>query len=386
MTIIPFPREQHGAVKTDQPIEKLDLPVAPQANSRIRFAGSQKQDEPLLPVEALKWLSNQIKTGRVVKAVNLCGPGDPLACPEPVLETAAHIQNAYSGVDVHITTLGLGAKEYASLFAEKGVSQAILLVDAVDTEVAKQLYAWIRPDRKTVPLSRAVELLVQEQADAVEAFTKAGIPVSISTTIYPGINDRHVARIAGKMASLGAQSMTLIPFEHDGSECEDCVVPTSAEKETMQASLKLAARHIQVSVSSKRKANILYKGNQSLVGSPSLKPIGERPNVAVVSSNGMDVDLHLGQARQILIYGPRGDGLACLLGTRPAPEKGSGNSRWEQLADILDDCFVLLAAGAGDNPRRILGQQGIKVIITNENIDGTVDVLYGGGKKNKCRK
>lgn len=385
MNIIPFPRE-HVTVRAEPPIERLDLPVAPQANSRIRFAGSRKQGEPLLPVEALKWLSTQIKGGRAVKAVNLCGPGDALAFPDPVLETAAHIQNAYSGVDVHITTLGIGAKEYASLFAENGVSQATLLVDAVDAEVAKKLYAWIRPDRKTIPLSRAAGLLVQEQADAVEAFTKAGVTVSISTTIYPGINDRHVARIAGKMASLGAQSMTLIPFEHDADDCEDCAVPSSAEKETMQASLELAARHIQVSVSSKRKANILFKGNKSLAGSPTLKPSEARPNVAVVSSNGMDIDLHLGQAHQILIYGPRGDGLACLLGTRPAPEKGSGVSRWEKLADILADCFVLLTAGAGENPRKILGQQGIKVIITNENIEGTVDVLYGGGKKNKCRK
>lgn len=385
MTIIPFPQE-HVTVRTDPPIERLDIPVAPQANSRIRFASNRKQDEPLFPVEALKWLSTQIKGGRVVKAVNLCGPGDALAFPDPVLETAAHIQNAYSGVDVHITTLGLGAKEYASLFAENGVSQAHLLVDAVDAEVAKKLYAWIRPDRKTVPLSRAVGLLVQEQENAVEAFMKAGITVSISTTIYPGINDRHVARIAGKMASLGAQSMTLIPFEHDGSDCEDCVVPSSAGEETMQASMKLAARHIRVTVSSKRKANILFKGNKSPVGAPALKPTEDRPNVAVVSSNGMDVDLHLGQATRILIYGPRGDGLACLLGTRPAAEKGSGVSRWEKLADILGDCFVLLAAGAGENPRKILGQKGIKVIITNENIEGTVDVLYGGGKKNKCRK
>jgi nitrogen fixation protein NifB len=116
------------------------------------------------------------------------------------------------------------------------------------------------------------------------------------------------------------------------------------------------------------------------------KPTAERPRVAVVSGTGMDVDLHLGQAKTILIYGPREDGLACLLETRQSPDPGSGESRWEQLADILHDCFALLAASAGQRPREVLGNRGIRVILTEENIEGTVDVLYGGGKKEKCKQ
>jgi len=94
----------------------------------------------------------------------------------------------------------------------------------------------------------------------------------------------------------------------------------------------------------------------------------------------------LGQARTILIYGPRADGLTCLLETRQAPEPGSGESRWEQLADTLHDCFALLAASAGGRPREVLGGRGIRVVLTEDNIEGTVDVLYGGGKKHKCKQ
>jgi nitrogen fixation protein NifB len=47
---------------------------------------------------------------------------------------------------------------------------------------------------------------------------------------------------------------------------------------------------------------------------------------------------------------------------------------------------VILAASAGETPRRILAEAGIKVLITQDNIEGTVDVLYGGGKKGKKRK
>ena len=108
--------------------------------------------------------------------------------------------------------------------------------------------------------------------------------------------------------------------------------------------------------------------------------------MAVVSATGMDVDLHLGQARKLLIYGPREDGLACLLETRQAPDPGSGVSRWEHLADVLHDCFALLAVSAGQRPREVLGSRGIRVILTEENIEGTVDLLYGGGKKHKCKQ
>ena len=112
-------------------------------------------------------------------------------------------------------------------------------------------------------------------------------------------------------------------------------------------------------------------------------PSSDRPNVAVVSSNGMDIDLHLGHALQLLVYGPREDGLPCLLETRPAPEPGSGPSRWEALADALPDCFALLTASAGWNPRDILGRRGIRVLISEDDIQGLVDVLYGGGNKGK---
>jgi len=124
-------------------------------------------------------------------------------------------------------------------------------------------------------------------------------------------------------------------------------------------------------------------------GAPSMvlpKPTEARPNVAVVSSTGMDVDLHLGHAHKILIYGPREDGLNCLLATREAPEPGMGSARWEELSNLLSDCFVLLTASAGQTPREILSRNGLSVLITDGEIEGTVDVLYGGGKKGKKSK
>ncbi len=97
----------------------------------------------------------------------------------------------------------------------------------------------------------------------------------------------------------------------------------------------------------------------------------------------MDVDLHLGHARRVLIYGPREDGLVCLLETRKTPDGGAGSKRWLSLAGTLSDCFAIVVAQAGETPRRILSESGITILITDEYIEGFLDVLYGGVKKKK---
>ena len=118
-------------------------------------------------------------------------------------------------------------------------------------------------------------------------------------------------------------------------------------------------------------------------GMPALpRPSKNKPNLAVCSSDGFEVDLHLGQAFQFLIYGPE-DGPVVLLEARPAPEPGGQDARWQQTALILGDCFAVLAAAAGESPKRILNQNGLEVITREGNVEGLVDVLYGAAAKRK---
>ncbi|HKK34572.1 MAG TPA: NifB/NifX family molybdenum-iron cluster-binding protein, partial [Desulfomicrobiaceae bacterium] len=114
-------------------------------------------------------------------------------------------------------------------------------------------------------------------------------------------------------------------------------------------------------------------------------PGGDRPLIAVASSDGYDINEHLGQARKLLIYGPK-DGPISLLEARPTPPPGSGSSRWETLGKMLSDCTYLLVSGLGDTPKKILEESGLRVIVSDENVEGMVDALYGGGKKKGCKK
>jgi nitrogen fixation protein NifB len=376
MTIIPFPSQ--GAKKTT-----LILPVAQQPFCRIRFDHPDSSARAIPPAGALKWLEENLQQEAAITGVEISGPGDPLAEIAAPLETLEGIHRKYPELNLSLTTLGLQGEEYAKPLAAAGVTGVTLLVDAVSRDVADKLYAWIRPGKKTVPLSQAIPMLLEEQFRAAKAFKEAGCTVTIRSTVYPGINDDHIEEIARIMASCGAEKMQLVPYAWPADQEEQMLTPPDLE--LMQRVRDGAEKYLQTAIFA-AKENRLGLACPSLLGTcksttAALKPSKKRPNIAVASLSGMEVDLHLGQAYHVLIYGPREDGLTCLLGTRPVPAPGSGSSRWTELAATLDDCFAILAASAGQNPRQILTEHGITVLITEGEIEGTVDQLFDGGKK-----
>ncbi|MCF8057140.1 MAG: radical SAM protein [Desulfocapsa sp.] len=352
---------------------KLDvkLPIAPHANHRLLRAGDEKPEPAMVPAEAAAWVQALRKGGKKIQTIELCGPGDVLASASITLNCLELLQPEIRSAELSLTTLGLGAAELASDLARLGVKRANLLVDTCNAETAGKLYAWIRPAKKNIPLAQASEILIAAQAEALEALTAAGIRVVIRTTLVTGVNDEDLTEFAKKMAVLGAAAM-----EINGEEGMDL------EQLALQTSVHLPATVYKVPM------ELHPPGTPGSCEANSMpKPTAERPNAAVVSTNGMDVDMHLGQASQVLIYGPRDDGLACLLMARQTPGTGGGADRWQMLAkECLHDCFALLATHAGDAPRKELAELGIQVILTEDNIEGLVDVLYGGGKKKKCKK
>ncbi len=350
----------------------IKLPIAPRANYRLSRTADEKTDSAaLVPAEAVAWVQALRKGGKNIQILELCGPGDVLASLPATLDCLERLQPETANTELSLTTIGLGAASSAPALARLGVKTVNLLVDTVTSETAMKLYTWIRPAKKNVPMAQASEILISAQAEAVEALTDAGIRVLIRSTLVRGINEKEVAAIAEKMAGLGASAM-----EIDGEEGVDLEKLSSQASNYLPASVYIAPPELPPPG---------VPGSCTDISMP--KPTEDRPNVAVVSSNGMDVDMHLGQALQVLIYGPRDDGLACLLMARQTPAAGAGPDRWKLLAEeCLHDCFALLATHAGDAPRKELAGLGIQVVLTEDNVEGLVDVLYGGGKKKKCKK
>ena len=146
--------------------------------------------------------------------------------------------------------------------------------------------------------------------------------VRIKTTVYPGINSDHIIEIAKKAAGLCVNEMKLFPFLANGDDCPrpvDEAGPAELEYLAGQAAKYLPTRFIDLA--SCREMTDLDFTDPVVSRAIVPKPSAKRPNLAVCSSDGFEVDLHLGQAGQYLIYGPK-DGPVVLLEVRPASAPG----------------------------------------------------------------
>jgi nitrogen fixation protein NifB len=379
----PTPRFRPTWTGQNRPKGVWIMPIAPVAVARSRFSPpTPLHNHCLTAAEALTVLSKNLADGHTADSlVVICGPGDPLATPELTLQAIAAVKQRFPDLPVALQTMGLGSAQVAGNLARAGLSLVEILVDGVQAAVLEKIYAWIRPGLKTLPLGKAIKQLLEEQRFGVPALKFHGIEVVVHTTLYTGINLDHLVKISREMAELGADAIALSPYTSVvGSE----VALSPPDKGMVGTASAAAIRHLPIvpplltdSCSQKERP---HQGNS---GTPM--PTAERPFLAVVSSSGMDIDSHLGQAKRFLIYGPGEAGPVCLLGTRPAPPAGQGEERWKMVAATLTDCFALLAEGAGESPRRILAEQGLPVLLSSAGIDVAVDRLYGGGKKG-CQK
>jgi len=375
-----------GSQKGNKAETVIHLPVAPQIVARTRFSPPPPARNPtiLLP-EAMKYLDKVMKEkGEALSMVAISGPGDPLATPDITISAVQHIRKSYPRLKIGLKTLGIGSDKLAGALAHAGVDYIEMQVDGVRAEILEKIYAWIRPGFKTLKISDAVNLLLKEQRNGIPALKFHNIPVSILTTLYPRYNIDHVPKIAVEMMELAADSISLIPYKPEQGVEVDLESPDSEKTEQAVEKVRKYLPVVEPVLLQPAK----NCGQGLFPGLPLYpKPTKERPNVAIVSSNGIEIDLHLGQAMRFVIYGPRKeDGLACLLETRNAPEPGAGKNRWQEVAAILKDCFILLTASAGETPHKVLAERGLKVHISEDNIEGIVDVLYGGGKKGKKNK
>ncbi len=353
----------------------IRLPIAPKAAARIRFAPLQPQQaRVLLPSEALQELDSlQVGDG---SRIELDGPGDPLLTVDLTVDTLRRVVSRYPGTRLSLATLGIDSARLLPVLKAAGLSEVLLQVSAVDPAILEKIYAWIRPGLKTLALPEAARILIAEQRQAVVTAKELGLAVTVVATVFPEYNSHHLAEIAESMAALRADRMVLFPYRAEVGA--DIVLP-GVDPAWLFEACRNCARHLPTEIAREEKR---CAASGPIIPATLPKPTTARPNVAVASSNGSDIDLHLGQATRFLIYGPREDGLVCLRETRSAPEPGIGQ-RWRRLAESLGDCFAILAANAGETPRQELAGAGITVIRAEDTIEGTVDALYGGGKKGK---
>lgn len=360
---------------------RIHLPVAPKCNVQCGFCNRKydcvNESRPgvtssvLSPGQAAFYLDESMKK-RFYDVVGIAGPGDPFANAEETMETLRLIRASYPEVMLCVATNGLNIRPYIDELAEINVSHVTLTINGVDPTIAGSCYRWIRHNKKVYRGKAAGEIMIKEQLHAVKELTARGILVKVNSIIIPGINDAHIPEIAKVVGELGAVTQNCLPLlPVKGTDFEALSEPKT---EDVLALRKTCKEHMPQMGHCRRcradAAGLLEEamgeGTTSLLKEASkmpLNPMEIRPYVAVASREGMLINQHLGHSEKLYIFKKEdGDGKPWVFSEeRALPQSGSGDDRWLDIADILDDCSALLVSGIGNRPLEVLQGCGIRV-------------------------
>jgi nitrogen fixation protein NifB len=375
---------------------RVHLPIAPKCNVQCNFCNRRydclNESRPgvtssiLTPGQAMSYLEKVIAFQPNIAVVGIAGPGDPFANPDETMETLRRVRAAYPEMILCVATNGLGLLPYVDELAELEVSHVTVTVNAVDPEIGKDVYAWIRDGKRPYRGIEGARRLLERQLAAIKAAKVAGLTVKINSILIPGVNDEHIPEIARRMSNLGVDIFNCIGlYSVPGTAFEDIASPSD---ETVAAVRRRAGEHIPLMHHCTRcradavgllgkdmPAELVQAIRQCAAGPVENDP--RRTRVAVASLEGMIVNQHLGEASSLRVYQST-EGRWEMVEARHTPPAGGGDQRWKDLAATFSDCHTLLCSGAGPTPVNALKTEGIRVIVMEGLVEEALDAIARG--------
>lgn len=369
---------------------RVHLPVAANCNIKCNYCNRKydcvNESRPgvasavLLPRQAARYLETIVEKEPRITVAGIAGPGDPFENPEETLETLRLVRARFPRLLLCLATNGLGLPPWLDEIEDLGVSHVTVTVNAVDPEIGRKIYAWVRDGKVIYRGADGARLLLERQMAAIRGLKERKISVKVNTIIVPTINDAHAWKVARRMAELGVDVLNCMPmYPNRDTPFEILGEPGPEMMETIREQAGAYLPQMRHCTRCRADAAGLLENGCSA------DPVGDflrrqktqaRPHVAVATREGMLVNMHLGEAASFQIWTKTAAGFA-RIGTREAPEPGGGPQRWSQLADILHDCRAVLVSGIGESPRKILSNFGVDPIEMSGFIAMGLDAVYG---------
>lgn len=374
---------------------RIHLPVAPKCNIQCNFCNRKydcvNESRPgvtsgiLSPYQALYYLEESLKKDSSLSVVGIAGPGDPFANGEKTMSTLRLVRKKFPAMILCVATNGLDILPFVDELAALEVSHISITVNALENEIGKNIYSWVRYNKKMYRGRDAASVLLERQLEAIKEIKRSGITVKINTIIIPGVNTGHISDVAKKMSELGVDIFNCLPLcRNPDTPFEHIAEPDKALIESIRKEAKAYIPQMHHCTRCRADAaGLLGEDNigetigrvQNCASLP-LNPYEKSPYVAVTSREGALVNQHLGEAHRFFIYDKK-DECFELIDERIAPHPGTGE-RWENLAEILGDCAAVLTSRAGDSPRKILEKKNIRVLAFEGIIEEGLEAVYEG--------
>ena len=214
-------------------LSRAHVPIAPKCNIYCNYCTRDiNQDRPkadccLMSVnDAIKHVEELTKKGPI-SVVGVAGPGDALA-NDSTFEFFKKLAKNNPDLFKCISTNGLLLPDYAEKLAEFGVNTVTVTINAINPEIAKDIYTFINYKGKVYKGKEAAEILIKNQLEGIEKLANLGVNIKVNSVLIPGLNDEHIVEVAKEVKNRGASLMNVLHLNPQ-NKMKDYHKPTCAQ-------------------------------------------------------------------------------------------------------------------------------------------------------------
>lgn len=208
-------------------VGRVHLPVAPRCNIRCNFC--ERNICASMTIKHPGWTAQLLSVAEAVDliqsivserqaydfVVGVAGPGDALA-NDQTFQALALIHEQNPQIVNCLCTNGLLLEDRLEAMASAGVSALTVTVNAADSRVGKHIYSWAKYQGAIYRGEEAAALLITKQFSGIRKALDAGLSLKVNTVLIPGINDRHMVKLALRLGEAGVKLMNIMPLIPSG--------------------------------------------------------------------------------------------------------------------------------------------------------------------------
>jgi nitrogen fixation protein NifB len=200
---------------------RMHLAVAPKCNIQCNYCVRKfdcvNESRPgvtskvLTPQEALERVREVLDKVHYIKVVAVAGPGEPLY-NEETFETFRLVKDEFPHLMRCLSTNGLLLPERIDDIEELGIGTVTVTLNAVDPEISKEIYSFVKYHDKKYTGREAAEILLRNQLEGIREALKRKILIKVNTVLIPTVNDTHIIEIAKTVGKMGVYLQNVIPL------------------------------------------------------------------------------------------------------------------------------------------------------------------------------